>query len=121
MKGALGRFAVQVAPGAEPARRTTRAESPAPGLRFFGRTSLDWLRKAAELPGRALHVAIALKLQADLERSTAIKSQRALVESFGVDRYAERRALAALAEAGLIRLVRHRGRRPVVEVIGAGA
>jgi len=88
-------------------------------LTFVAATSLDWLRCAARLPGRALHVAIALKLQSDIGRSRQFRSQRALIESFGVDRYAERRALRALSTAGLIRVEQGRGRRPVVTVIGA--
>lgn len=93
--------------------------TPSTKLRFLAATSLGWLHRAGRLPGRALHVALALKLQADLAGSPRVKSQRGLVEAFGVDRYAERRALEALAREGLIRIERHRGRRPIVHVLGA--
>ena len=89
------------------------------GLTYLKSTAIAWLRAAAALPGRALHLALALKLQSDLEGRDEIRVQRKLVEIFGLDRYAERRALGALEGAGLVLVQRRRGRRPVVTVIGA--
>lgn len=77
-----------------------------------------WLADAGQTPGRGLHVAIALLVQAGIERQPTVRMRRRFVRSMGVDRHAETRALASLEQAGLIEVTRHRGRRPVVRLIG---
>lgn len=89
------------------------------GPRFLATTSLAWLTRAARRPGRSLHLAIALKLQWDLAHRSEFAMQTAMSEAFGIDRYAERRALVHLRDAGLITLKSRRGARPRVALIGA--
>lgn len=88
-------------------------------LHFLGPTSLAWLARASALPGRSLHVALALKLQWDLAGRRQFTMQTRLSALFGVDRYAERRALNRLIEARLVRATQRRGARPRVELIDA--
>jgi hypothetical protein len=86
-----------------------------PGEKFLkGPIPWNWLALAAKQPGRALHVGIALSFLAGLKRTgTVALSGRVLCE-LGLDRHAGYRGLAALEKAGLVSVVRHPGRLPVV-------
>lgn len=102
----------------------TEAETNGPrrgALRFLAPTNLSWITRAALLPGRSLHLALALKLQWDLAGRQEFAMQSSLRDMFGVDRYAERRALDRLLDAGLIEVSRRRGARPRVRLVGADA
>ena len=89
------------------------------GRRWFlkGPIPGDWLHRAAILPGRALHVALALWYLAGLERRQHVKITWRVLDRFGVSPYAGRRGLAALECAGLVNVERHTGRCPVVTLL----
>lgn len=82
-----------------------------------GPIPLDWLTRAARLPGKALPVALALWFRAGVDRQAGVGLSTVLCQSFGVDRYAKRRALFALEQAGLIQVERQRGKNPRVTLL----
>jgi DNA-binding transcriptional ArsR family regulator len=82
-----------------------------------GPISMTWLEKAAKLPGRALHVALAIRHQSALERSSKVALSNKHCVGLGVDRDAKRRALTVLEAAGLVILERKPGRNPVVTIV----
>lgn len=84
---------------------------------FKGPIPGDWLQRAAALPGRALHVGLAVWHAASLERSDEARLTGRLLSRFGVQPDAGRYGLAALERAGLVAVVRHRGRCPIVSIV----
>ncbi len=82
-----------------------------------GPVPLAWLQAAARLPGRALQVGLALWYLVGVTKSTTVRLSSVRLVGFGVDRSAKRRALTALAGAGLITLDQAPGRNPAVTVI----
>ena len=82
-----------------------------------GPISMPWLERAARLPGRALHVALALHHQSALKRSATVKLSNKQLAEFGVDRDAKRRGLVALENAGLVIVERKPGRVPMVTIV----
>jgi len=98
-----------------------RAPKLVRGQRFLkGPIPWPWLMRAAELPGRALHTAVALWFLSGVTRSETVKlSSRSLTE-LGVDRHAKYRALAALERAGLVRVTRLPGQNPLVTLLPLG-
>jgi hypothetical protein len=81
-----------------------------------GPIPLAWVSMAAGLPGKALHVGIAIWFRSGLERSPDVILSLSRLAEFGTDRHAGRRGLAALENAGLVSVVRHRGRAPRVRL-----
>jgi hypothetical protein len=95
-----------------------RPAKPKRGERFLkGPVPLPWLEVAARLPGKSLHVGIALWYAAGLARSSAIPLSNIAVGAFGLDRNAKYRALAWLEGAGLVTVERKFGRAPVVTIL----
>jgi len=64
-----------------------------------------------------LHVAVELWFQAGIRKRREIRLGLAQLSSFGVDRFAASRGLKALEHAGLVSVVRHPGRQPVVTIL----
>lgn len=85
-----------------------------------GPIPLNWLARAADLPGKALQLSLALWYRAGLEKRGDIVLGNAVCAQFGVDRHAKRRALMALEQAGLVEVVREQGKNPKVTLLGAG-
>jgi hypothetical protein len=85
-----------------------------------GPVPLGWLTTAARLPGRSLHVGIALWFLAEPEASRAIRLTNVRASLFGVGRNAKYRALDLLEGAGLIRVARLPGRPPAVTLLDTG-
>ena len=99
---------------------TARAFNP--GKTFIkGPLPLPWFEVAAALPGKALHVALAIWFQVGLERRPTIKLGRALTARFGVSRDAKYDALHRLTAAGLVEVEQQPGRAPLVTVIQQAA
>jgi hypothetical protein len=102
-----------------PKRRPGAAPSgPGRTRRFLkGPVPLDWLLAVGCLPGKAMHIGVALWHQVGLcGGSPTVKLRWKLMGEFGVTRHSGYRALKALEAAGLISVVRHPGRSPVVTV-----
>ena len=88
-----------------------------PGLFLRGPLDWAWLARCARLPGRALHVGLALWLEAGLRRSSTIALRPKHRDALGVDRHAARRALLEMEAAGLVRVARAPGRAPTVTLL----
>lgn len=88
------------------------------GSRFLkGPVPLPWLEAAASLPGKSLHVGIALWFASGLTRSGTMPLSTVGAAKFGLDRHSKNRALAWLEKAGLIKVDRKQGRAPVVTIL----
>jgi DNA-binding transcriptional ArsR family regulator len=73
---------------------------------------MRWLSAAMRLPGKALHVAIAIWQRAGMTNSGTIKLNLSRLD--GVTHSAGSRGLLALEEAGLVTIVRKKGQSPIV-------
>ena len=99
-------------------RAPKRLPRPKAGERFLkGPIPLTWLSTAAKLPGKSLHVAIAIWLTASLAKSATVPLSNLAALPFGLDRNAKYRALQWLEEARLIEVQRNLGRSPIVTVL----
>ena len=97
---------------------STRPPRHRAGEKFLkGPIPWSWLAAAAHQPGKALQVAIVLWFLSGVKRARTIALSGAVLRGIGVNRHAGYRALAALEEAGLVSVVRHPGRNPVVTLM----
>jgi hypothetical protein len=89
------------------------------GQRFLkGPIPLDWLATAAAQPGKAFHVALGIWFWVGVKKSNRVAfSMLWLKTTFGVDRWSGYRGLAALERAGLVSVIRYRGRKSVVTLL----
>jgi hypothetical protein len=95
----------------------TKLPKHKPGELFLkGPIPINWLQKAGQQSGKALHVAIALWFWAGIKKSSEIKFSVARQLNYGVKRNAVYRGLNALEKAGLISIERHIGRSPIVTI-----
>ncbi len=92
---------------------------PEPATRYFikGPIPLLWLQHAAAIPGKTLHVALGLWFVGGLCRSKTFSFKRGVATGLSVSPDAMYDALTKLEGAGLISVVRHRGRSPVVTIL----
>jgi hypothetical protein len=89
-----------------------------PGEKFLkGPIPLKWLTLAASLPGKALHVAIALWFQGGVEKSATIRLNLSRLQVFGVERSAGSRALERLSARRLVTVAHRRGCAPIVTIL----
>jgi hypothetical protein len=98
--------------------RNGKAKPPAARRGKFvrGPIPLDWLRRAAELPGKALAVGVALWFLRGCRKRTTVKLTRRTLDRLGVGRKPGYRGLQALEKAGLVRVRRQQGKSPVVTI-----
>jgi hypothetical protein len=73
--------------------------------------------KAARLPGKSLHLAIALQLAAFDQRKREVQLGNVAWQRFGVDRNAKYRSLTWMEGARLIAVERKIGRAPIVTIL----
>ena len=78
---------------------------------------MTWLKSAARLPGKSLHVGIALWHAVGRLRSHQVSLSNIDARGFGLDRNAKYRALQWLEAAGLISVKRKLGQTPIVTVV----
>jgi hypothetical protein len=71
------------------------------------------------LPGKALHVAIQIWHEVRLTKSSEVSISMTGMTRMGVSRWAASRGLETLGKAGLVSVVRHPGRKPVVTILAA--
>jgi len=89
-----------------------------PGEKFLkGPIPLKWLTLAATLPGKALHVAIALWFQGGVERSATVRLNLSRLQVFGVERSAGSRALERLSARRLVTVAQRPGCAPIVTIL----
>jgi hypothetical protein len=87
------------------------------GASLQGPVPLDWLSAAARVPGKSLHVGIALWFVSGLQRSHIVVLSNNTIRRFGLDRNAKYRGLAWLEQANLISVRRKLGRAPMVTIL----
>lgn len=86
-----------------------------PGQMFLkGPIPQLWLSAAAALPGKSLHVGVAIWFLAGLTRSRSVRLSGRVSRAFGVDRHAKYRALRWLEDAKLVAVLQRPGCSPVV-------
>jgi hypothetical protein len=76
-----------------------------------------WIRAAAALPGKALHVGCALWFLAGLRQSESVIVPNGLLKEYGVGRGAKRRCLQTLQAAGLITIEPRPNRNPQITLV----
>jgi hypothetical protein len=101
--------------------RRVRAPRYIHGERFLqGPIPMSWLSVAAALPGKALNLALAIRMVARLQDSqTGLRLNARVLYEFALDRYAKYRALRHLEIAGLIAVSRGAGRKEVIAILSA--
>ena len=83
-----------------------------------GPISWKWISTAAKLPGKALHVAIAIWfLHFINKKPLTLRLSSKVLRGLGVTRFSGYRALEALEKARLVEVERRRGRNPMVKII----
>jgi hypothetical protein len=92
-------------------------EVPKTALFLRGPVPLVWLGQAAALPGKTLHVAIALWWRHGMAKGQPFKLTQKALEIFDVERDAASRGLARLEHAGLIQVERRPGQRPTIAIV----
>jgi hypothetical protein len=91
--------------------------APKKSLFLAGPIPLDWLHKAAELPGKSLNAALAIWWLNGMAKGKPLKLTRLSLKSFCVKREAASAALNRLEMAGLIHLQRSHGQRPMISIL----
>jgi hypothetical protein len=84
------------------------------GLFLRGPVPLAWLRRAAELPGKALAVGLALWFLSGMKKRRTLRLTRRTLQRFGVGRKPGYLALKNLEIAGLVCVRRQVGKSPIV-------
>jgi hypothetical protein len=103
-----------------PARASKRPPRHRAGEKFLkGPIPMSWLTLAAGLPGKALQVAVELWYWAGIKKSREVALSARWLSKMGVDRFSAYRGLAALEKSGLVSVLRHRGRKPIVTLLDA--
>jgi hypothetical protein len=82
-----------------------------------GPIPLNWLCHAAQLPGKSLHVGLAIWFLAGLNKSATVKLSQSVLNQMGVDRHSKARALKQLTNAKLISMQSAPGCAPVITVL----
>jgi hypothetical protein len=75
------------------------------------------LWSAAQLPGQALALYIAIRHQCDISGSAVVALPAGLLERFGIDKDAKSRSLKSLRTAGLISVDQQPGRSARVRLL----
>ena len=82
-----------------------------------GPIPMEWISSAANLPGKAIQVALAFFWLAGMKPHQKVKITRQALELFNVSDDAYRDALIRLEQAGLIKVSRAQGQRALVEIV----
>ena len=98
-------------PATMPTKRQRHVRGPIP---------LAWLVAAARLPGRSLHVGVALWIVGGIHKSRVVPLTNIAGRRFGLDRNAKYCGLAWLEQAGLVSVQRKLGRSPLVTILDGG-
>jgi len=93
------------------------AAAPREELFLRGPVPLEWLGKAAALPGKTLNVAIALWWRHGMAKGKPFTLTRAALKYLNVERDAASVGLRRLERAALIRAERRPGRRPTISLV----
>ena len=103
--------------------RASGALVAVPRVELFlrGPIPLEWLGKAAALPGKTLNVALALWWRHGMAKSKPFKLTQQALKHMNVERDAASAGLIRLERAGLIRVTRSPGQRPIISMVTRAA
>jgi len=73
-----------------------------------------WIARSAALGGRALKVALAICCEVGMKRTRTVRLSAETLRRFSLRPQGTRRALAALAQAGLVTVSQDPGRKPMI-------
>jgi hypothetical protein len=90
------------------------------GTFLKGPIPMDWLQRAGMLPGKALHLGVALWFRVGLAGAMTVKLANADLAAMGVARDARYDGLERLKAAGLISVEQQPGRAPTVTLLLVG-
>ncbi len=109
-----------VQPKSSPASNSNRLPRHRAGERFLkGPIPWPWIAAAASLPGRALHVGLAIWLMAGIKKHKTVPlSLTSISKEIRCSRSTASRGLHRLEDAGLVDVRRAPGRKPVVTLLG---
>lgn len=79
-----------------------------------GPIPLAWLTRAAILPGKSLHVGLAVWFEYGRRKKPTFRLSRAVLQRFGVARKAGYSGLEALEKAKLLKVARQHGKNPTI-------
>ena len=99
---------------------TAQASSPprrVQGSFLKGPVPMNWIARAAALPGKTLHLAMALWFRAGLVGSMTLTLSNSDLAALGVARDAKYEGLERLRAAGLIAVQQLPGRSPLVTIL----
>lgn len=82
-----------------------------------GPIPMAWLKLAAELPGKALHLGIAIWWLYPMSKTRTFRLTRKALDYVGISRDAAYDALRRLEERRLVRVERLPGQRPKVQIL----
>ncbi len=78
-----------------------------------------WLQIATGLPGRALHVGLALWFMCGLTKQQEVRVTRRVRQRFSIPQDAFQRGLQKLEAVGLVSVARQPGRTPLIAILDA--
>jgi hypothetical protein len=93
------------------------ADAPLTEPFLKGPIPMAWLKSAAELPGKAFQLGIAIWWLRPMSKSENFKLTKKALDYVGISRDATYDALKRLEARGLIRVQRSPGRRPIVGIL----
>ena len=82
-----------------------------------GPVPMWWINRAAQLPGRALHVGVIVWHRAAMLRGSEVALSADVYQANGLSLSGAKRALDALEQAGLVRVTHHHGKAPRVTLV----
>lgn len=91
--------------------------NPKKKLFLRGPVPMDWLSQAAELPGKTLNVALAIWWLNGMTQSEYFKLTRKSLNLLCIKRDAASISLKRLEGAGLIKVQRKVGQRPIISIV----
>lgn len=93
--------------------------APKKHLFLRGPIPLEWLSKAATLPGKTIHLSLALWWLHGMAKGVSFKLTQKSLRSLNVDRGATSAGLRRLEQAGLVQVERKLGQRPTIKILSA--
>lgn len=96
-------------------RGYAEARNTAPFIK--GPIPVGWISEAAALPGKALHLALAIQWLSGMNKGAPAKVPKKVLATFGLSMDAYRDGLKRLEAAGLIAVTRLPGQSPFVRVV----
>lgn len=87
------------------------------GGSFVAAIPLPWIQRAAQLSGKTLNLALAIRYQHGLHKEAPFSLSYKTAHDFGIRRRSVYGALTTLESAGLITVQRGAGKSPIISVV----